>query len=35
MTVWVNAVIELSLRKIDEAENDDNQRRKNDDAGTV
>jgi hypothetical protein len=35
MTVWVNAVIELALRKIDEAENDQNERRKKDGAGTV
>jgi hypothetical protein len=28
MTVWVNAVIELALRKIDEAENDHKERRK-------
>jgi hypothetical protein len=28
MTVWVNAVIELSLRKIDEAENENAKREK-------
>jgi hypothetical protein len=33
MTVWVNAVIELALRKIDEGENDQNERRKKDEAG--
>jgi len=28
MTVWVNAVIELSLRKIDEAKNDQTRKEK-------
>ena len=28
MTVWVNAVIELSLRKIDEAKNDQTEKEK-------
>ena len=34
MTVWVNAVIELMLRKIDEAVSEKLERRKRNDAGT-
>ena len=34
MTVWVNAVIELALKKIDEAENDQQERRKKDGEGS-
>lgn len=35
MTVWVNAVIELMFRIIDEAENEKTERRKKDDPGKV